>query len=163
MTQTFPLDWESALALVVLKSLRYDQVADVAGLAIENGFDTRTLRQLAGRVDDDELGPRHERLIAALRSAGVVLPRIDAAAAHLARAISAEVVAKKIDPMVAAHLLASLGKETFGHTKILDPFIYADSEFEDRPDERALFERMVIDAANVVLFGPDAPLSDDGP
>jgi hypothetical protein len=71
------------LFLVTLKSLRHDQMAGVAGLAIKNGFDTPLLRQLAGHADG-ELGPRHEHLMAALRSAGVGLPRVEEAAAHLA-------------------------------------------------------------------------------
>jgi hypothetical protein len=161
-----PFNWPNALALVALDTLRVDQIADVAALAVEHGFDASVLRQLAG-LDDGAPAPRHDALVAALQAAGAPLPSIATAAERLTRAVSHRIVARQIDPMTGTAWLASLSGKTFGHTKIFDPFIYADSEFEDRPDERALFERMVMGAANVILFGPDATLApgvrqDDG-
>jgi hypothetical protein len=152
-----PFNWPNALALVVLNALPVDQITDVAELAVERGFDTPILRQLAG-IEDGDPAPRDDALIAALQRAGAPLPTIAAAAEQMARAVSARIVARQIDPMTGAAWLAGLSGRTFGHTKILDPFVYADSEFDDRPDERARFERMVTDAANAIRFGPDVPL-----
>lgn len=126
---------EYGLSLLGLGLLAADRVALLATLALESGADNVRIRQLAGRClwDNSRLATV---LVEALGDAGVRLPARDAAARHIATAVSSEIVRERVDPLNGASYLAEISRAVGSNFHELDPFIYAASEAEDRPSDR---------------------------
>ncbi len=141
------LSWERLPALLAVGAVASDQVPDAAAIALEAGLDSPLLRRLADPLFEDPLARPVPALAKELNRLGLSLPSAASAVEQLARSVAAEIAQGKIEPLSAAHLLAGLSKTTFGQSEILDPFVYADSEFEGRPAEKDLFESMVRAAA----------------
>lgn len=142
----FDLSWERLPALLVLDAMRPAQVPEAATIALESGMDSPLIRRLADPYQDTSLSQPKVLLANELSRLGVALPTVAGAAEVIARSIAGDIVQEKVDPLAGAHLLAGLSKKVFGKSDVLDPFIYADSEFEDRPGEKELFEKMVLSA-----------------
>ena len=124
--------------------MRGDQVESLATAALEASFDHSTLRELAGRSTSAE---DLANLVSAFRDLGVALPSRIEAARELAQTISSEIVAGRVEPIAGASDLAFISREIGPGFHELDPFIYAWSEAESRPDDREFFQKATIDEA----------------
>jgi hypothetical protein len=139
------LTWDTGLALVALGLLQRDRIEDLATAGLAEGFDSPIMRQLAGGATASD--PRTV-FLACIEQLRIVLPAKRQAARHLARAIATAVVAGSIDPFDAARDLATVSRQVGGGFHELDPFIYAESEAQSRPSERAFFAKAIIDEAS---------------
>jgi hypothetical protein len=137
---------ETGLSLLALKLLRSDQVDALATLALGQGLDSPRLRQLAGGSSPDDLDPR-DRLTRELIEIGVQLPSPADAARRLARAVSSDIVAQRVDAFEAARFLSLVSRAVPQTFHELDPFIYAESEGEDRPSDREFFRTAIVNEA----------------
>ena len=149
-----PITLSDAASLMSLDVLLSEQVPGIATLALEEGLDSRTIRRLAGVTPRERISLVGE-LRVALAEVGVEIPEPRRAAELLARSVSAAILSGRVDPMEAARFLSSLSIKVPGHAHVLGPFIHADSEFEDRPAERDLFEKMVRSAAAEIVESLD--------
>jgi len=132
---------------VQLGLLSAGAVPDVATEALARGCDTPSLRRLAGLIgsDTEEVGPLLDRALAELGS-----PRLSNAAAvmRLAREISQAIVAGTTAPYDGATEIWELTLRAPGERfPDLDTFIYAASEWGERPEDRQLFEEGIVAAA----------------
>jgi hypothetical protein len=117
-----------------------------AAIALEQGFDTHLIRQLAGGSVPQH-GDARDHLRAALGELGVPVLAGTEAARCLAQALAGELLARRIDPFHAARQLAVVSRAVGPGFHDLDPFIYAESEAEDRPTDREFFARAILDEA----------------
>jgi hypothetical protein len=88
----------------------------------------------------------------ALSELGLTIPDKRTAALQYARCVSKLIVSGEVTPYHGAKSLwiASLAvAETSFHD--LDPFIYAASEYEDRPQDKAFFDESIVTEAQRVL------------
>jgi hypothetical protein len=140
-------DLHAAVAAWVLGFIDVQDLPRVATEALSRGTDGLALRQLAGLtpVEIDEATNLFSR---ALHELGFPIPDKRRAALQYAARVSSLIVAREITPYHGAKSLwrASLavGDRSFHE---LDPFIYAASEYEDRPEDRALFEASILEEA----------------
>lgn len=126
-------------ALWVLGLLEHEKLSDFADEALKEGFDSPELRMLSELFPDD-YGEINELFGKTLRSFGRGnLTKRDAAKIY-AKAIAAQILKGELDPYTGAVSIwdASL-KVADPKFHDLDPFIYAASEYEDRPDDREFF------------------------
>ena len=122
-------------------------VPDVATEALACGCDTPSVRRLAGLIgsDSDEVGPLLDRALAELGS-----PRLSSGAAvmRLAREIAGAIVAGTTAPYDGAAEIWELTLRAPGERFAdLDTFVYAASEWEERPEDRQRFEEGIVVAA----------------
>jgi hypothetical protein len=106
------------------------------------GVDSPALRSLAGldRAPTSDAGAVVE---AAAIEIGLVMPDLGSAARHLARRLSRMILQEKLDPFEGARQLAEISRTVVGFHD-LDPFVYADSEAEDRPEDREFFREAIV-------------------
>jgi hypothetical protein len=124
--------------------LRGDRVEVLATSALVEGLDDPMLRQLAGRTTSSEDLPP---IAAALRELGVRFPSRVEAARTIAMAVSSGIVQGEIDPIAGAADLSVISREVGPTFHELDPFIYAESEAESRPEDRDFFRKAIVDEA----------------
>jgi len=122
-------------------------VPDVATEALARGCDTPSLRRLAGLLgsETEEVGPLLDRALAELGS-----PQLSNAAAvmRLAHEISQAIIAGTTAPYDGAKQIWALTLRAPGERfPDLDTFIYAASEWEERPEDRQLFDEGIVAAA----------------
>jgi hypothetical protein len=122
-------------------------VPDVATEALARACDTPALRRLAGLMgsETEEVGPLLDRALAELGSP----PLSDAAAVmRLAREISQAIIAGTTAPYDGAKEIWALTLRAPGERfPDLDAFIYAASEWEERPEDRQFFDEAIVAAA----------------
>ncbi len=143
-----PLSWDVALALWTLELLDSDQIPDVATLALQRGIDSQQLRVLAGTIPTPGASLR-ESFSSALQNLGVRLPPRDGATRVLAKCLALQILDRTLDPIDGARKMAEIARAVGGGFSELDAFIYAESEAEDRPDDRQFFHEEIIKAARV--------------
>src|SRR3954464_2465835 len=93
-------------------------------------------------------------LAAELVQMGIEAPSPSEAARHLAKAISAEILDKRVDPFEAARYLSLISRAArSGRSEFheLDPFVYVDSEAEGRPEDREFFREAIANEASTWL------------
>jgi len=122
-------------------------VPDVATEALSRGCDSPSLRRLAGLMgsEGEEVGPLFDRALAELGS-----PQLSDAEAvmRLAREISQAIVAGTTAPHDGAKRIWDLTLRVPGERfPDLDTFIYAASEWEERPEDRRFFDEGIVAAA----------------
>jgi hypothetical protein len=123
------------------------KLPNFAAAALSQGTDCQALRELAGlsSVDVTEAGKLLER---AVHELGLTVPDKPTAALRYAICVSRLILSNEVAPYEAAMALwdASLavGDSSFHE---LDAFIYAASEYVDRPSDRALFDSAIVAAA----------------
>lgn len=137
---------ESTAASLVLGVMPGDNLPDIAACALEAGRDSRSLRQLAGLslVRADE-GLTLFRLVAT--ELGLSWPTPRQALLLLARELADAVLRRNISAYAGAKQIWDLTLTARESTPDLDPFVYAASEWEERPEERAFFEEEIRKAA----------------
>ena len=140
--------FEETLSWWVLDLIESSHLAKAGVSGLEEGFDSPSLRVLAGLEKSES-----DRAEALLRQAaielGVNVPDRPDAAKHLARRLSERILRGELDAFDGARRLAeiSLAVES-ANFHDLDVFVYADSEAEDRPEDQALFLETILSEAH---------------
>ena len=130
-----------AHALWVLRLLPPKTLPDVATSALEEGFDSPSLRRLAVADDDDDRAALFNAVTAEL---GLRPMTPDDAVGEYALWVCKQISRGELAPYEGAKAIwdATLQLDT-SPPKTLHPFIYAASEWQDRPPDRPFFEDAV--------------------
>lgn len=142
---------EVAASKVALGLLLSENLADVAVLALEDGCDSPSLRILAGltAAEADEARAMFDRALAELHGA---VPSKRDAVRHLAREIAKEILSGTMGPHDGAKQIWELSlRIPDENLPELDSFVYAASEWEDRPEDRHVFEEGIAAAARELV------------
>ena len=139
-----------AAAKLVLGLLYAEVVPEIGTRALVEGYDSPALRVVAGLIEaqSDEAIPLFKQALSELTWP---LPNQREAVLLLARELAAQVLRGELSPYQGAKKIWWLTREAdeVGHE--LDPFIYAASEWEDRPEDRPLFERAIMEEAKALV------------
>ena len=145
MNNTFNIVQAESMWLLGL--LRNEELPDLAIDAISKGYESESTLQLAVCAKDDS--EEIERLFRQMlvEGGGGGMSKIDALK-HYAKQISSSILSEKTPPLEGARLIwdATLNAQV-NNFHDLDSFIYAASEMEDRPSDKAFFEKAIIDEA----------------
>src|SRR2546429_3242956 len=147
MNQSFNL--EKIEALWVLGLLSADELPDLATKALAQGFKSKSLVELA-RCSTDETEEIRRLFDQSLREITGKRKMLQTdALRHYAKQISVSILSKEASPLDGAKLIwrATVKARVEGFHE-LDPFIYAASEMEDRPQDKELFEKAIREEAN---------------
>jgi len=138
---------ELATAKMVLGLLRSDELPGVAVQALEVGCNSPSLRILAG-LTADQCGDARRLFDRALSELNVALLSKRDAVKRLARGIAKKILLGTTGAYDGANqiweLTLCVPDEELPE---LDPFVYAASEWEDRPEDRRVFGEGIIAAA----------------
>jgi len=141
-----------AAANLVLGLAPVEPLPCVAVQALVEGCDSPALRQLAGLTEyQSEEAPVLFKQ--ALLEVGLSLPDKCAAVFLLARDLAAQILSGQLSPYEGGKRIWQLTLVAGRGAPELDPFIYAASEWEERPEDRPLFEQAIREAATE-LVGP---------
>jgi len=141
------MDLVVAASLRVLDLLPPHKLPDVAAAALQAGFDSPSLRLLAGLLPVESWRSR-ELFDGALQELNLAsVSKVEAARTY-AKAVSIQIVAAELSPREGARRLwdASVQVKDDGFHE-LDPFVYAASKIDSRPAEANSFEREIIEEA----------------
>ncbi len=132
-----------AEALFVLNLLSNDKLPEVAVAALVDGIDNRPLRILAG-LSSVELQTAREFFTQALELLGRGKLSKEEAARRYTRFVARQILSGELSPYEGARRIwgASTKVDTEFHD--VDPFIYAASEYEDRPEDREFFTKEIL-------------------
>jgi len=127
--------------------IRSNDLPNIAADALSNGFESKSLVELAAlsQTETDEAPKLFE---CAMNELGQeVMSKADALKIF-ARVTSASILASELTPLEGAKRIwrATVDAGVKGFHD-LDPFIYAASEMEDRPEDRPFFERAILEEA----------------
>ena len=153
-------DLPTAEALWRLGLLRADQLPSVGISLLSAGVDSSALRMLAATdaIQLDEGVQLFESMLSAMGRAP--MSKRDAALIF-ARWISSKLLANDISPIEAAAVISDASvrvDDAAFHD--LDVFVYASSEFQDRPEDTEMFSRAVRGEALRLLH--ETAIGDDG-
>ena len=117
---------------------------------LAEGYDSSALRMLAGLTESqmDEAGPLFKQ---ALLEIGCSLPSPREAVLRLARETAMQILQGEIAPYEGGKRIWDLSLKIDHVVPELHPFVYAASEWEDRPEDRPLFERGILEEARVLV------------
>jgi hypothetical protein len=145
MTAAF--DLKSIQAQWVLGLIRSDDLPDIATQALSGGIESKSLVELAGLAGNEthEARKLFDQALSELGCKG--MEKTDALKRY-AKIVSALILALEITPLEGAKRIwrATLNAR-IDEFHDLDGFIYAASELEDRPEDKALFEKGIIEEA----------------
>jgi hypothetical protein len=142
---------ERARRLWTLELIPGSELPSVAAHALLEGCDSPSLRELAG-LTSGELDQASVLFRRSLEEQGLRLLTKSEALRQLSYQVSVEILDGEIDPYSGARLLWKAAVDNdVDHGHELDPFIYAASEYEDRPTDREVFERAIIEEAREVV------------
>lgn len=118
--------------------------------ALEDGLDSKTLRILAGlnETQIDEAGTTFDRALVELN---IHKPSKREAVLQLTRETARDILSGKISPYEGAKRIWRLSLHIDEHLPELDTYVYGASEWEDRPEDRHIFEEGIIIAARDLL------------
>lgn len=120
------------------------ELRSVADAALRDGIDAPSLVALMG-AHDDEARAVFDRVLDELH---VSKPTVREAVLRLARDAASEIVGGAVAPYTGAKRIWDLTlRAPNERIPELDPFIYAASEWEERPDDRIRFERDILSEA----------------
>jgi hypothetical protein len=142
---------ELVAAKAALEFVPPEDLRDAAVAALEDGLDSPALRALAGlsSAEIDEARLLFERALAELK---VPMPSPRDAVTRVAREIAAKVVDGTVAPYQGAKRIWELTlRAPEEELSELDSFVYAASEWEDRPEDRSLFDDGIVRAAQELL------------
>jgi hypothetical protein len=145
MTEARILDIAEAQAFSVLGMLPREKLPAIAQRALEQGLDDPSLRILAG-LTNGELDEAVVRFAKTLTGLGYgAMEKADALRICI-NVISLQIIKSEIAPYEGARLIWRAAREVDGSHEA-DPFIYAASEYEDRPNDRQFFAREILKEA----------------
>lgn len=114
------------------------------------GARSDSLRRLA-KLDD----PRREECESLMNSAaqelGIEMPHATAAVLLLSFDVAREIVAGTVSPYEGARRIVSLRRVLDDPPVALDPFVYWESEYEDRPEDSAFIDDAIVENAKDFL------------
>jgi hypothetical protein len=138
-------------ARVVLGLESPDRLPRIAAEALGAGCDSPMLRTLAGMSDSraEELVPMFEQV---LKDLGLSKPSRRDAVHRLAQETARQILCGALSPYAGSKRIWELTLLNPDEAVAsLDPFIYAASEWEERPHERHFFETSIIQAAEELV------------
>jgi hypothetical protein len=142
----------SVAAELVLGLLSTDDLSKAAMSALDDGLDSPALVALACVRPDayqSEVQALFER---ALTEQELSNPSPHDAVMYLARETARDIVTGAVAPYSGAKKIWDLARRApTDHRHELDPFIYAASEWEDRPADRISFEQGIIEEARRLI------------
>jgi len=142
---------ENYAARLVLEVDLAEGLPNLASRALAEGLDSSGLRALAGAndVQRSELLPMFYQVLGEL---GFEIPSLRTALVRLACELASDILRGAIPPYQGAKGIWNLTLRASGVcVRELDPFIYAASEWEDRPSDRLLFDREIVDQAQLLV------------
>jgi len=152
-----------AAAQVVLDLCSYEGLVDSALSAIEVGYDVPSLYVLAA-LSGKETVDSKEVFLRVMRELGMSLPSKHAAVLTLSQALARDILSGTITPEIGARKIWDLTlRAPTEQISGLDTFVYAASEWDERPEDCAMFEKGVRDAAAKLVNGGGRADSDDLP
>ena len=135
-------------ARMVLGLAGPEELADAGDAALEDGLDSPALIALTG-ADTGEARALFEQALTELE---VPKPSTREAILRLAHDAAAEIVGGTMAPYSGAKQIWDLTlRAPSVRIPELDPFIYAASEWEERPEDRVHFEQGIVSEARVLL------------
>lgn len=141
-------DLALAQALWTLHLLPDSGLSEVAAKALLEGVDTSSLRLLAGAEGEE---PRTLANLFQRSLAEVGLDQLTQAdaARRYAIFVSRQIVESRVSPVAGARRIVAAirSMEDAGSFHDLDPFIYAESDYDSRLEDRELFAQMIRDEA----------------
>lgn len=148
-----------AASKAVLGLLPSDDLSQVAVEALEHGCDSPSLRILSGLHAGE---PEEARTLfkQALSELNVSVPNKRDAVRRLAQEIATEILGGMVTAYVGAKQIWDLTLRVPDvEFPELDAFVYAASEWEDRPEDRPSFEDGIVAAARELVsrYGSSAP------
>lgn len=133
---------------MVLGLASSEELLHAGSAALDDGLDSPALIALAG-ADADDARPLFEQ---ALTELALATPSTRDAILHLAHDVAAEIAGGTIAPYTGAKRIWDLTmRAPAERISELDPFIYAASEWEERPEDRRHFEQGIISEARALL------------
>lgn len=139
--------FQDTLAWWALGLIESTELPAGAARGLEDGLDSASLRSLAGleRSDSHGCAGLLERAAAEL---GLRVPDQREAARHLATQLSKRIIQGDLDAIAGARMVAEVSRavESPGFHD-LDVFVYADSEANDRPEDREFFIQRIFSEA----------------
>jgi hypothetical protein len=135
-------DTQLAFSLWACHALPAERLRDVAATMLEQS-DSKSLRLLAGAADNEPSLELTSLFSAALAENGLTLPAAEDGIRSIANLVSTMILRDEVDPYVGARYLMELSREVRPHFHDVDPFIYAASEYEDRPSDRSHFSEEI--------------------
>lgn len=128
-----------------------EDLPNAAADALENGLDSQALRILAA-LTPSEAGDAAAMFARALTELNIPRPDTRDAVMCLARDIARAVLRGILTPYEGANQISDLSLHLEnGSSHALDPFVYASSEWEDRPQDRRAFEDGIKAAARDLI------------
>jgi hypothetical protein len=142
---------ELAEALWILEMLSQDELPDIAIELLDDGLYSPDLQKLSELSPDssNEISDAFERSLLSLGRGR--LTKTNAVQIY-ARAIAAEILNGEITPYSGARKIWDATLKIADPTvPDLDPFIYAASEHEERPNDREFFNQEILKCARELL------------
>ena len=138
----------SVAARMVLELAGPEDLSGAAVAALEGGLDSPALVALAG-ADACEARPLFDRALEELK---ISKPSPREAVIRLAQDEATRIVGGTVAPYAGAKRIWELtSRVPTVRIPELDPFIYAASEWEERPEDRVHFEQGIISEARALL------------
>lgn len=138
-------------AEVVIGLLLSEDLSEAAALVLGDDYDSPALRMLAGLTvaEPDEARALFDR---ALVEFDVPIPTKGEAVMRLARRTAERIIDGTATPYEGAKQIWELSlRLQEEHLSELDSFVYAASEWEDRPEDRRVFEDGIVAAARELV------------
>jgi hypothetical protein len=138
---------KSTQAQWVLGLIPSDDLPAIAGQALADGIESKSLIELAGlgRSEMQEARNLFER---SLNELGCKSMEKAEALGRYAKIVSTLILASEVAPLEGAkRIWQATRKAGLNGFHDLDGFIYAASELEERPEDKALFEKAIIEEA----------------
>ncbi|KAA3611947.1 MAG: hypothetical protein DWQ01_07645 [Planctomycetota bacterium] len=124
-----------------------DDLPKIGVQALEHGWDSPSLRILAG-LYQSEAEEAKRMFTRALSELGITIPTKRNAALNLAKETAKNILAGMTEAYPGAKEIWNLTLSALDEDlHELDPFVYAASEWEDRPEDRPFFEKAIVSAA----------------
>jgi hypothetical protein len=146
------MDLEGLAEMYVFGTLPVERLPAAAADALEAGFDSRSLRQLAGSDGDD---PESIRSLfrRALNELGVRLPSPSEAGLSIARRIAGDIARGSVGPYEGARQIWWKIYTRFPQLVELRGFVGYASEYEDDPANREDYSRLIVELSKRLLTG----------
>ena len=145
---------DEAEALWALKIITSDELPKIALDILEDGMDTPEIRLLAGltKADIDDAASLFEKVLEKMNRPKISLEQ---ALGKYIVFISKKIINKELSPFDGAYKIwdASLNvpslNDPMNSNHDADPFIYCASEYQERPEDRKLFDEAIIKSAKI--------------
>ena len=146
------LKLDQLAAMYVLGTLAAGDLPAVAVDALEAGYDSPSLRQLAStsRFDTDGLGNLFTKT---LNELGVPIPSPSEAGLELARRIAESITRGTVSPYDGARQIWEEVYTRFPQLAELRPFVGFASEYEDDEVHRDVYSNLIIEESKKLLAG----------